>query len=150
MMTAMMNQIEPNCLDVGGEAEVDDLSWCRDALGVAVVFSDLCSGEHAMATKKTKDRPTKDHTKDDAGTTVTVPVSKRTKTRVDDAKPKKVSALDAAFMVLVETGQPMNCQELIAVMAAKGYWTSPNGKNASGNSLHGGDRVAEFGPRRGR
>jgi hypothetical protein len=34
-----------------------------------------------------------------------VPVAKRKKTRADDAKPKKVSALDAAFKVLVETGQ---------------------------------------------
>ena len=84
-----------------------------------------------MAAKKTKDRPMKDHTKDDPGTTVTVPVAKRKKTRADDAKPKKVSALDAAFKVLVETGQPMNCQELIATMAAKGYWTSPNGKTPS-------------------
>jgi hypothetical protein len=44
------------------------------------------------------------------------------------AKPKKLSALDAAAQVLREAGQPMNCQELIAAMAAKGYWTSPGGK----------------------
>ena len=41
---------------------------------------------------------------------------------------KKLSALDAAAKVLAETGQAMNCQELIAAMAAKGYWTSPGGK----------------------
>ena len=41
---------------------------------------------------------------------------------------KKLSALDAAALVLRESGQPMNCQELIAQMAAKGYWTSPKGK----------------------
>lgn len=39
-----------------------------------------------------------------------------------------MSALDAAVRVLTETGQPMNCKELIEVMAAKGYWTSPGGK----------------------
>jgi hypothetical protein len=44
------------------------------------------------------------------------------------AKPKKLSALDAAAQVLHEAGQPLNCQELIAAMAAKGYWTSPGGK----------------------
>jgi hypothetical protein len=44
------------------------------------------------------------------------------------AAPKKLSALDAAAQVLSEAGQPMNCQELIAAMAAKGYWTSPGGK----------------------
>ena len=41
---------------------------------------------------------------------------------------KKVSALDAAAKVLEEAGQPMNCQEMIAAMAAKGYWSSPAGK----------------------
>jgi hypothetical protein len=30
--------------------------------------------------------------------------------------------------VLGETGQPMSCQEMIAAMAAKCYWTSPCGK----------------------
>ena len=41
---------------------------------------------------------------------------------------KKLSALDAAAQVLSEAGQPMNCQEMITTMAAKGYWTSPGGK----------------------
>src|SRR5215510_7122437 len=41
---------------------------------------------------------------------------------------KKYSALDAAALVLRESGQPMSCPELIAQMAAKGYWTSPKGK----------------------
>src|SRR5271155_1208411 len=44
------------------------------------------------------------------------------------AEPKKLSAIDAAVKVLGETGQAMNCQELIAAMAAKGYWASPGGK----------------------
>lgn len=47
------------------------------------------------------------------------------------AKPKKLSALDAAAKVLGEAGQPMNCQEMIQAMAAKGYWTSPGGKTPS-------------------
>jgi hypothetical protein len=42
--------------------------------------------------------------------------------------PKKMSCLDAAAKLLTETGQPMTCQELIAAIAAKGYWTSPAGK----------------------
>ena len=42
--------------------------------------------------------------------------------------PKQLSALDAAAKVLTETGRPMSCPELIAAMAAKGYWSSPNGK----------------------
>jgi hypothetical protein len=56
-------------------------------------------------------------------------------TKTESAKAKggavksdKLSALDAAAKVLKEAGQPMNCQELIKAMAAKGYWTSPAGK----------------------
>jgi hypothetical protein len=47
------------------------------------------------------------------------------------AAPSKSSALDAAARVLRESGQPMNCPELIEQMAAKGYWTSPKGKTPS-------------------
>lgn len=47
-----------------------------------------------------------------------------------DAKhaPERPSALTAAARVLQERGEPMNCTELIAVMASNGYWTSPAGK----------------------
>jgi hypothetical protein len=45
-----------------------------------------------------------------------------------EPKVKKLSALDAAAKVLAETGMPMTCKELIATMAAKGYWTSPGGR----------------------
>jgi len=47
------------------------------------------------------------------------------------AAAKKYSALDAAALVLRESGQPMSCPDLIAQMAAKGYWTSPKGKTPS-------------------
>ena len=40
----------------------------------------------------------------------------------------KLSALAAAAKVLAETGQAMTCKQLIAAMAAGGYWTSPAGK----------------------
>jgi HB1, ASXL, restriction endonuclease HTH domain len=47
----------------------------------------------------------------------------------DPAPPThKLSALDAAAKVLGETGQAMNCAELIAAMAAQGYWSSPKGR----------------------
>ncbi len=45
-----------------------------------------------------------------------------------EPKVKKLSALDAAAKLLAETGEPMNCKELIDAIAAKGYWTSPGGK----------------------
>lgn len=41
---------------------------------------------------------------------------------------KKRSALDAALQVLGEAGQEMSCAELIAAMAAKGYWSSRKGR----------------------
>jgi hypothetical protein len=44
----------------------------------------------------------------------------------------KLSALDAAAKVLGETGRPMTCTELIAAMAAQGYWSSPKGRTPAG------------------
>ena len=44
------------------------------------------------------------------------------------SKANKLSALDAAAKVLGESGQAMSCAELIAAMAAKGYWSSPKGR----------------------
>jgi hypothetical protein len=58
----------------------------------------------------------------------TPPRTRQPKKGADDGKEKKLSALDAAAKVLVETGQAMTCPELISAMAAKGYWTSPGGK----------------------
>jgi hypothetical protein len=45
-----------------------------------------------------------------------------------DAKPKRVSALDAAAQVLASAGQPMNARDLITAMAEQGLWTSPGGQ----------------------
>lgn len=63
----------------------------------------------------------------DAAAPTPVPAKRRPKTCADP-KDKKISALDGAARVLAETGQPMNCQELIDAMAQRGYWTSPGGK----------------------
>jgi hypothetical protein len=41
------------------------------------------------------------------------------------------SALDAAARVLAEAGRAMTCPELIAAMAAGGYWASPAGQTPS-------------------
>jgi hypothetical protein len=41
---------------------------------------------------------------------------------------EKFSALDAAAKVLGEAGGALTCKEMIEVMAARGYWTSPKGK----------------------
>ena len=58
-------------------------------------------------------------------------VTKDPKSAAAAERPKKLSALDAAVRVLGESGQAMNCQEMIEAMAAKGYWTSPGGKTPS-------------------
>ena len=57
--------------------------------------------------------------------------AKESKTTKAAEQPKKLSALDAAARVLGESGQAMNCQKMIEVMAVKGYWSSPGGKTPS-------------------
>src|SRR5262249_29758164 len=47
---------------------------------------------------------------------------------VPAARPAQLSALDAAARVLSESKQALTCPELIAAMAARGYWTSPAGR----------------------
>ncbi len=44
------------------------------------------------------------------------------------AKPKRISALDAAAKVLAESDRPLRAIDMIEVMHAKGLWTSPGGK----------------------
>jgi len=58
--------------------------------------------------------------------------AKAPKAKGQEDKPKKLSAIDAAAKVLGETGEAMNCQEMIKAMADKGYWTSPGGKTPAG------------------
>ena len=60
--------------------------------------------------------------------------SKKTK---EAAEAKKLSALDAAAKILAETGQPMNCKEMIEAMAQKGYWSSPGGKTPASTLYFG-------------
>jgi hypothetical protein len=62
------------------------------------------------------------------GVTATPAPTKTKAKKAKEPKAKKPSALDAALHVLEEAGQPMNCQEMIAAMTVKGYWTSPGGK----------------------
>src|SRR5262245_38139211 len=45
-----------------------------------------------------------------------------------EKKPRRVSALDAAAVVLKDAAKPMTCGELITAMAEQGLWTSPGGK----------------------
>ena len=45
-----------------------------------------------------------------------------------DTGEKRLSCVSAALKVLGESSEPMNAQELITAMEAKGYWISPGGK----------------------
>ena len=54
--------------------------------------------------------------------------SSKVKEHVGEAKSRRVSALDAAAQVLKSASKPMRAQELIAVMAEQGLWSSPAGK----------------------
>jgi len=53
-------------------------------------------------------------------------VCKAKKEKAD--KPKRVSALDAAAEVLKASDAPMRAKDMIEAMAARGLWSSPNGK----------------------
>ncbi len=45
-----------------------------------------------------------------------------------DGKAKRVSAIDAAAVILKDAGTPMRSREIIEAAASKGLWTSPAGK----------------------
>ena len=85
-----------------------------------------------MATKKTTTKKTtaagaKAATKKATPKKKAAPTTKAASGK-DEAKDKKLSALDAAAKVLTDTKQAMNAKELVEAMAAKKLWTSPGGK----------------------
>jgi ethanolamine utilization cobalamin adenosyltransferase len=49
-----------------------------------------------------------------------------------DAKPKKLSALNAAAKLLADAKEPMTTRAMIEAMTAKGLWTSPGGATPHG------------------
>jgi hypothetical protein len=63
--------------------------------------------------------------------------SKKAEKTEGKGKSLKLSALEAAAKVLAETGKPMSCKEMIEMMAAKGYWSSPGGKTPA-STLYSG------------
>ena len=67
-------------------------------------------------------------------TPATPPVAKKTRKakQADDAPTegngKKMSCIDAAARVLAEAGEPLNANQMLEAITAKGYWSSPGGK----------------------
>jgi hypothetical protein len=56
------------------------------------------------------------------------PASEKKARKAKAAKPKRVSALDAAAQVLQAERTPMACKALIEAMTIQGLWSSPGGK----------------------
>ncbi len=80
----------------------------------------LVLGELPQDAKKASEE-----TKEAPPTTATTPMVIRMPAQ--EAKVRKLSALDAAAKVLAEAGVPMNCTQMIDAMTTNSYWTSPNG-----------------------
>jgi hypothetical protein len=94
-------------------------SWAATTLVRPIGFNPLENEENDMsktATKKTKSEK--------------APTAKTAKTPKAKAKAAdgKLSCIDAAAKVLGEKKEPMTTKEMIEAMAAKGYWSSPNGQ----------------------
>lgn len=56
------------------------------------------------------------------------PKKKSSPPKAKPEKAKHISGLDAAALVLAETGQPMNAKEIVEAALAKNLWKSPGGK----------------------
>ena len=55
---------------------------------------------------------------------------------------RRLTGLDAAALVLAETGKPMNCPSMVKVMLQKGYW-STNGRTPAATIYAGIRREIE-------
>jgi hypothetical protein len=82
-------------------------SWAPTTVVEPVGFETLENEEHDMSKTATK---------------------KPGKSKARKAQSGKLSCIDAAAKVLGEKKSPMNTKEMIEAMAAKGYWSSPNGQ----------------------
>jgi hypothetical protein len=54
--------------------------------------------------------------------------TKAKQTKATKPPKAKMSQIEAAIKVLAEARKPMNCKAMVEAMAAKKYWSSPNGK----------------------
>jgi HB1, ASXL, restriction endonuclease HTH domain len=95
-------------------------SWAATTLVRPIGFEPLLKDEEndmsKTATKKTK--------------SAKAPKAKTATPKAPKAKAAdgKLSCIDAAAKVLGEKKEPMTTKEMIEAMAAKGYWSSPNGQ----------------------
>jgi hypothetical protein len=83
-------------------------------------------GKRKSATKTRSDSQVDPPT--DANPDIVPLKPKRSAKNAEGQEPKRLSALAAAHKVLCEATEPLNVQQMIEAMTAKGYWTSPGGK----------------------
>jgi DNA ligase D-like protein (predicted ligase) len=137
-------EFRPNCLELLPRGEVTVVSCTGNAMAALPILEPCFLRRSIMAAKKKNPKTsipksgktpaaTKSAPAPAAAKAAPVPPAPEERTQAAAAVPasaadKPLSALDAAARILSETGQAMTCPELIAAMAAKGYWTSPAGK----------------------
>ncbi|MCA9054561.1 MAG: winged helix-turn-helix domain-containing protein [Planctomycetaceae bacterium] len=81
-----------------------------------------------MVTKKTTTRNTTKAPRKTTAPKASAPKANRKKPAGPDAPTKRLSALDAAAIVLSKAKEPMGAKALIEAMAAQGLWSSPGGQ----------------------
>jgi hypothetical protein len=105
---------------------------CQECYEDEVADGDEITENHEEIDMATTKKTTKKSSTKTAKTTKAAKQPKAAKPKAakpaGDAKPKRISALDAAAEVLRKAGKPMRSQEMIAAMAEQGLWASPAGK----------------------
>src|SRR5580765_1029347 len=94
-------------------------SWAPTTVVEPVGFEPLDNEENDMSKTATK------KTKSEKAPKVKSATPKAPKAKAADGK---LSCIDAAAKVLAEAKEPMTTKAMIEQMAAKGYWSSPNGQ----------------------
>ncbi|MCK6466344.1 MAG: winged helix-turn-helix domain-containing protein [Phycisphaerae bacterium] len=100
-----------------GDQEIDDMATrTKSKKGTS-------KKSRKVATKAPEARKTK------TPASAMAPATRKAKAATNgDANPKRVSAIDAAAVILKAKGEPMRSREIIEAAASKGLWTSPSGK----------------------
>src|SRR5262249_52802019 len=125
------SEIHEELPGVGGTVEVVLLPWYGGAKGAPLPGSSCRPRRDIMTAKKKRASSHPSPNKKPAQGPAPSQPKPESLPAAAPSMPSKASALDAAARVLRESGQPMNCPELIEQMAAQGYWSSPKGQTPS-------------------
>ncbi len=126
---ASRERAQPGPDDVGNDEEHENAGDEPVSTGDA---GELENEDMATKSKKNeikKGKPRKAATKAPAARETKPKAERKAKAATSgEAKPKRVSALDAAAQILRSAKQPMRPREIIEAAASKGLWSSPAGK----------------------